>query len=145
MKTDTKTGIRGLSFFLGIWLLLPGIFLGNNLQIENIELTGQNPGQDFTLIKFDLSWENSWRINVGPANWDAAWVFAKFRIGSGEWQHATLNYLTGDAIQDGHKPVGGSVIKHTDDGLVDEVINAFERAQGATYYFSLDEIAIGLL
>lgn len=117
MKTDTKTGIRGLSFFLGIWLFLPGIFLGNNLQIENIELTGQNPGQDFTLIKFDLSWENSWRINVGPANWDAAWVFAKFRIGSGEWQHATLNYLTGDAIQDGHKPVGGSVIKHTDDGV----------------------------
>ncbi|MDW3649294.1 MAG: hypothetical protein R8P61_19655 [Bacteroidia bacterium] len=114
MKTDTKTGNSFLIFFL---LFLPGMLLGNNLQIENIELTGQNPGQDYTLIKFDLSWDNSWRVNVGPANWDAAWIFVKFRIGSGDWQHATLNYLTGDAVQDGHKPVPGSIIKHTDDGV----------------------------
>jgi hypothetical protein len=50
------------------------------------------------LVQFDLSWENSWRTdnlfpddghNVG--NWDAAWVFVKYRVGDGEWQHAKLH------------------------------------------------------
>jgi formylglycine-generating enzyme required for sulfatase activity len=35
-------------------------------------------------VQFDLSWENSWRTTTGMANWDAAWVFVKFRVGESD-------------------------------------------------------------
>lgn len=63
----------------------------NNIQISNVSLTGQNTIDDFTMVQFNLTWENSWRISIGPSNWDAAWVFVKYRIGTGPWLHAFLN------------------------------------------------------
>jgi len=63
----------------------------NNIQISNVILTGQNTTSDYTMVQFDLTWENSWRASAGPSNWDAAWVFVKYRIGSGPWLHAYLN------------------------------------------------------
>jgi formylglycine-generating enzyme required for sulfatase activity len=63
----------------------------NNIQISNISLTGQNTTSDFTMVQFDLTWEISWRISAGPSNWDAAWIFVKYRVGSGPWLHAFLN------------------------------------------------------
>ncbi|MFN5426548.1 MAG: SUMF1/EgtB/PvdO family nonheme iron enzyme, partial [Bacteroidota bacterium] len=43
-------------------------------------------------VNFDLSWDNSWRTTSAPFNWDAAWVFVKYRVGTtGEWKHATLD------------------------------------------------------
>lgn len=68
----------------------------NNIQVNNISLTGENTTEDYVMIQFDLSWENSWRIITGPANWDAAWVFVKYRItadngGDDLWKHAWLN------------------------------------------------------
>ena len=43
-------------------------------------------------MQFDLSWDNSWRTSSGSTNnWDAAWVFIKYRVASGPWQHAKLN------------------------------------------------------
>lgn len=62
----------------------------NNIEVNNITLTNQNTGAETTVIQFDLAWENSWRISVGPSNYDAAWVFAKYRVGGGPWRHATL-------------------------------------------------------
>jgi uncharacterized protein (TIGR02145 family) len=54
----------------------------NNIQVSNV--SGIGP-----YIKFDISWENSW---ADATNWDAAWVFVKYRYGtSGTWQHAHLN------------------------------------------------------
>jgi formylglycine-generating enzyme required for sulfatase activity len=41
-------------------------------------------------IKFDLNWNYSWRLASGVNNWDAAWVFFKFRKNRGEWRHVTL-------------------------------------------------------
>lgn len=56
----------------------------NNIQVSNVALSSQAGGSaSFT---FDLSWENSWRITAGPANWDAAWVFAKVSVNGGAWQ-----------------------------------------------------------
>ena len=72
--------------------------LANNIQLSNISITGQNTSSDFTMVQFDLTWENSWRISTGPSNWDAAWVFVKYRVGSGPWLHAFLNetgHITG--------------------------------------------------
>lgn len=76
----------------------------NNVQISNVRLTGQDTTNNFTMVEFDISWENSWRYSAGPANWDAAWVFVKYRVGSGgQWQHASLNNT-------GHTVCSGSAI-----------------------------------
>ena len=88
---------------------------GNNIQIANVGITGQNSAQQYSFVKFDLSWENSWRISVGPSNWDAAWIFIKYRINSGVWQHARLNYVNGTG--DGHIAPAGASIRTANDGL----------------------------
>jgi len=93
-----KLIIKKLLFVsLMVVLRLPAVH-ANNIQVTNVTLTGQNAAQGYWLVQFDLSWENSWRTdnlfpddghNVG--NWDAAWVFVKYRVGEGEWQHAKLH------------------------------------------------------
>ncbi len=59
----------------------------NNIQVTNPTLTG-NTGTSVT-IQFDLTWANSWR-GGGVNNWDAAWVFAKYRTIGGLWVHVPL-------------------------------------------------------
>ncbi len=86
----------------------------NNIQVNNVAITGQNTAQQYSFVKFDLSWENSWRISVGPANWDAAWVFIKFRVNSGPWSHAYLNY--NDGTNDGHTVPSGVTVRGANDG-----------------------------
>lgn len=67
----------------------------NNIQVTNTSLTPQGK------IRFDITWENSWRSNSAPANWDAAWIFVKFYdADSGYWRHAHL-------ASDGHTEPGG--------------------------------------
>ena len=63
----------------------------NNVSITNLTITEKNTGSHYSLVQFDISWENSWRTTTGPNNWDAAWVFVKYRVAGGEWQHAWLN------------------------------------------------------
>lgn len=97
-----------------IFLLLSCFFLAvtlmaNNIQVANISLTGQNTTDQTTDVQFDLNWENSWRISVGPANWDAAWVFVKYRVNGATWRHATLS-------QTGNTATGGSAIDVSPDG-----------------------------
>lgn len=95
----------------------------NNIAIGNISTpiintnAGANNIANYRMIEFDLSWENSWRMSFGPRNWDAAWVFVKYRVntmngGDGLWKHATLNNT-------GHVAPSGSTI---DIGLVNQGI-----------------------
>lgn len=71
----------------------------NNIRVTNVRLTGLDtsagPGNpaNFTLVRFDLAWENAWRLNfnIGINNHDAAWVIVKFRVLGGTWRHAYLN------------------------------------------------------
>jgi formylglycine-generating enzyme required for sulfatase activity len=63
----------------------------NNITLSTPSLTDENRSQGYIFVTFDLSWENSWRESTGAANWDAAWVFVKYRIAGGEWQHAKLH------------------------------------------------------
>lgn len=72
-------------------ILSTQLALSNNIQVSNVRLAGQNTIDDFTMVEFDISWENSWRYDGGPANWDAAWIFVKYKIGPGPWLHAWLN------------------------------------------------------
>ena len=70
----------------------------NNITVSQVSLTGRNTVSDFVQVKFNLSWDNSFRTSTGPANWDAAWVFVKYKIGiNGTWKHATLS-STGHVI-----------------------------------------------
>lgn len=61
----------------------------NNIQVTNAAITGNDNAQGFCFVQFDVTWQNSWRLN-GVVNWDAAWVFVKFRSPNGNWQHALL-------------------------------------------------------
>lgn len=94
-KRTTTFGL--LSLFC---LILATQTRGNNIQITNVTLTGkdvsagQNNAANHTFVQFDLSWDNSWRTGTlngtSPGNYDAAWVFIKFRS-FGAWQHAKLS------------------------------------------------------
>jgi formylglycine-generating enzyme required for sulfatase activity len=76
----------------------------NNISVSNFSITGQNAQSHYAMLKFDISWENSWRTSSAPNNWDAAWIFIKYRVnGTGEWQHTWLNNT-------GHlNPAGSSI------------------------------------
>jgi formylglycine-generating enzyme required for sulfatase activity len=54
-------------------------------------------------VQFNLSWNYSWRMSSGPSNWDAMWVFMKFKKNGGNWQHASL-------MDTGHTAPAGSTI-----------------------------------
>jgi len=87
----TEDKMRKKVYLLCCLLLIPVIGLSNNVQIDGVILTGQNTNEGYTLVQFDLSWENSWRTSSAPNNWDAAWVFVKYKVGGGDWQPAKLH------------------------------------------------------
>ena len=67
----------------------------NYMLVQNVTKVGNNPTNKTIQIQFDLSWQNSWRDSI---NWDAAWIFIKYKNANGLWQHARLNlagYLNG--------------------------------------------------
>lgn len=108
--------LKAAVFFLSV-LLFPFCQYANNIQVSNVALTGQNFAESFTHVRFDISWENSWRVSSSPENWDAAWVFVKYRkSGELDWHHAYLD-------NSGHTAPTGSQI---DAGLVlpDAAFNA---------------------
>jgi formylglycine-generating enzyme required for sulfatase activity len=78
--------------------------MANNIQITNVSVVPAN-----NTIKFDLSWENSWRSNT-LNNWDAAWVFFKYKSASGKWEHIYLTN-TGNVIPSGF--VGNVAVEPT--------------------------------
>lgn len=93
--------MRTRSLCTGIVLLLGLYTTANNIQVANISLV-ENTGTT-AKVQFDVSWENSWR-GGGVANWDAAWVFVKFKFSNGLWRHAQLS-------GSGHTAPGGSTIE----------------------------------
>ena len=105
--------IKNLPFLL-LLLTTAGV-QANNISVSNVTLldrdksAGVNNSANFTMVQFDLTWENSWRKSNLQANWDAAWVFVKYRRYGGTWQHAWLNNT-------GHIAATGSTI---DIGLTD--------------------------
>ncbi len=102
----------------------------NDIQVKNVNLVNQNFVNGSIYVQFDLSWMNSWRtdnhLNSGVSTWDAAWVFVKFRVNEGNWQHATLQYH-------GHSAGTGTPAR-IQPGLVDET----------TGYHSTSNPAVGV-
>lgn len=67
----------------------------NNIQVSNMSVdVSQVKTTGITYLQFDLQWENSWRLSYAPSNYDAAWIFVKYRrsndITAG-WSHLYLN------------------------------------------------------
>ena len=60
----------------------------NNMLVQNVTTTGNNAVNKTIQVQFDISWDNSWRDAI---NWDAAWIFMKFKDANGLWQHVQLN------------------------------------------------------
>ena len=104
---DNSNIMKSLAVFLAS--LLAGSALANNLTVTNV--TVLNAANGMADIRFDLSWDNSWHNSwtenggaLNVTNWDAAWVFVKFRASGGRWQHAILN-------ASGHVVTGGTQIE----------------------------------
>jgi formylglycine-generating enzyme required for sulfatase activity len=93
---------------VALTILIPSVLRANDILVSTASLTGQNTSAgannaaNYTMVRFNLSWSNSWRVGTGPSNWDAAWIFVKYRIEGGtgctpgNWQHATLSNVPGD-------------------------------------------------
>lgn len=97
-----------LSFFVLLGLVFSGY--ANNILVSNAQISGQNVGSHFTMVGFNVSWENSWRTSTNESNYDGAWIFVKFRKNNTqEWRHATLNVS-------GNTPASGSTLTVPADG-----------------------------
>lgn len=71
----------------------------NNLSISGIVVTQPiSPAVPGGSITFNVSWDNSWNIVAAPANYDAVWVFVKFRdcaaAATTAYTHGTINATT---------------------------------------------------
>ncbi len=92
--------------------------MANNIQVSNISLENLDATNQNVLVQFDLSWENSWRVSSGPSNWDAAWVFVKYRANNGDWGHANLNTnspgVTGATVGISPDNVGAMIHRDSD-------------------------------
>lgn len=82
----------------------------NNITVSNISLENLNEVSNWVNVEFDLSWNNSWRISSGPSNWDAAWVFIKYRVNNGTWIHGIVSQANSTAAT-------GSTLEVTSDGI----------------------------
>ena len=85
--------------FVSALFVLAGTALGNGITVTNVSLQLGAPAGCVD-VQFDLAWSNSWRatwteMSVNPAvtttNWDAAWVFIKWRPNASYWGPATLS------------------------------------------------------
>ena len=78
---------RGLGWMAVVLTVLLAASAGaNNVTVTNVVLT---PAGGTAQVKFDLSWDNSWRDLI---NHDACWLFVKYSTDSGaSWAHATLS------------------------------------------------------
>jgi formylglycine-generating enzyme required for sulfatase activity len=85
--------------FTIILLFVSHICFGNNVALSNLVLENGN------VLKYNLSWENSWHFNdsIAPFNHDAVWIFGKGkRKSNGNWEtisFAASGHTTDDLFQ----------------------------------------------
>ena len=94
------------------------LFISMNSQASNLIISGTPVFSTANnTLTFNITWQNSWFITLGPANYDGVWIFVKRQACSTTniWSHALLsdasgnhsvsstgiNLLTVDAVTDG--------------------------------------------
>lgn len=80
--------MKKIASLIILFLYASGTGIANNVQLTNLSIVNNGPG--LISVKFDLGWDNSWRTNVGPANYDGVWVFFKYKLPNGDWTHINL-------------------------------------------------------
>ena len=114
------------AFLVSTLLLTAASSQANNITINNVTVAGANSvGLPASTITAQVSWDNSWRDGV---NWDAAWLFVKFRRAGGAWQHATLG-----ASDNQHSGPANTVINAAADGKGVMVYRANAAAGAGTF------------
>jgi hypothetical protein len=85
-----KTTSSQLLLWLLCGLLSWQTATANQVLVSNVVLTGRDSIAGHTQVQFNLSWENSWRygLTAGINNWDAVWLFVKFRYGAQDYRSA---------------------------------------------------------
>lgn len=78
-----------------LFLLISTLLKCNNLQISGISVN-----QTTKVVSFTVSWDNGWRVASAPNNWDAVWLFVKFRncsaLATVPFTHGVLSSTTSD-------------------------------------------------
>ncbi|MBK7523669.1 MAG: SUMF1/EgtB/PvdO family nonheme iron enzyme [Saprospiraceae bacterium] len=115
------------------------LLIANNVDVTNVSLSDKNTTEDYQLINFNISWDNSWNINGGSQNHDAAWIFVKWRDKTETtWHHATLHYVNGTGSGDGHTEPANCNIKSSNDtgsgGAHGVFIHRTDLGQGTVSY-----------
>ncbi len=79
---------------LACWLM------SHNVNANNLTVSNLSVNQAAKTVTFDLKWNNSWRVTTVPFNWDAAWVFVKFRTCGASpttpWTHGLVSVTLSD-------------------------------------------------
>lgn len=89
---------RSILFMVGLGMFL---FLGLEVQANALVISNLSRDSAAQTVTFDIEWNNSWRVDSSgsPYNWDAAWVFIKFRpcgaASTTPWTHAKLDVGSG--------------------------------------------------
>jgi len=113
--------------------LIKVVLYANAVQITNAALINRDISANTCMVKFDISWQNSWRVTTGPANYDACWLFVKFRNKTSstkaysDWKHATIS-ITGN-----YAPTSAT-LKPTADGKGCFIYSAATLAQANVSY-----------
>lgn len=100
--------------FNRILMLCSGVLIqyfsfANDVTVSNVSLVNQNVTDNFTMVRFDIAWSNSWRTSTLENNWDASWIFIKYRRAlETVWQQATI-HTTGQTT-----PAGAAITIPTD-------------------------------
>jgi len=79
-----------------------------NIAVANAKMDYNNAIEGQRFVRFSVSWDASWRASwteaspsVTVTNWDAAWIFVKYRCRDGantNWNHASLSTNNSDHV-----------------------------------------------
>jgi formylglycine-generating enzyme required for sulfatase activity len=97
MSCRDFTAMRRVPLFVVIALSLAGRLAASAITVTPVSLVSRSPGTHTARVRLAVAWDSSWRNDLPgtgraePFNFDAAWLFLKYRVGSGAWQHARLS------------------------------------------------------
>ena len=76
------------------------------VQANNLKITDTSVDTAAGTITFNIKWDNSWKTNIAPANFDGVWVFVKYQDCVDRlWKHTNLSTVASD------HSAGGSILK----------------------------------
>ena len=104
--------MRNLLCTAFVLLIFSAKVFSSGIQVLNTTVT-TNDNKTSAQVKFTLIWDHSWRLDQddpGPKNWDAAWVFIKFRTLPGDnWRHGYIKQAGSEMPSHAEFKIGNSI------------------------------------